>query len=380
MYMPYLKAFFPALILLLGISSHAGAQENNSLYNRVSIDLNYGMPTYYGDFYKRSGEVQPYQGFQELEGTTQYNTQSIGGSLTVPLNYILALRLHLSQSVIYFAEENAQVLFKNHLFNMSLTPQVYFVNRDIGAYAYAGPGINLHSDPNTDDPSNLPANQDDLGSKVYNSNNRSISLTGGLGVQYHVFDWITVFAEGQLTFTGSDRIDGYNGPSLEEDNPADPKPYFKRDRILTYKGGLRFRLLQPAKPVAERPENNMISSYVPDPNATDEDLLKDAQKDTADEESQLTERMKNMGVKTKLSGYTLKINHVMDLDQLERQKQVARRVAGSLSADGTELEVFLLKEAYGFSLHFGYFDSYEEAKAMKRRVEHYYAGAQVQRN
>ena len=365
-------------LLLLGGMLPCQAQENNSLVDRITVDIGYGLPTYYGDFFKRFNQVKPYRGSQELSGISQYNAQHFTGSMTIPFSKLLALRLQLSQTIFYYSEDLAQLYFKNHIFNFSVMPQLYVVNRDFGAYIFAGPGINMHRDPQTQDPDNLPSNKETLGLISYNKNVNRVSVSGGLGVQYHIFDWLTVYAESELMLTGSDRVDGYNGPPVNDSNQPDEKPFFQRDKIFTYRGGLRFRLIQPTKPVAERSEDNPVSSFVPDPELTDENLMT-SQADSAREMGLTPEEM-DLGVVREMDGYSLVVNHVMDLNELEKQKSVAQKIAAQVSGPDLEIDVYLKKESYGYSIHLGYFSSYTQAKENKRRVERYYAGVKIRRN
>lgn len=354
------------ILLIAGIGQSAIGQENNS-FPAISIDFGAGYPIYVGDFYRFNQPLETYQGSQ-LNSYYQYNQSHFSGNVTIPLGNIFAFRIKASQYSVNYTEQVAQVNFKNTIVDLSALFQLYIVNQGFGLYTYAGAGVEFSKD------AEIYALQQDMQTAVYDESVRRLSTTGGLGMHYWITNQFSVFLEGEMMFTGSDRVDGYYG--TENGLPRESeKSYFSRDKFLAVRGGVRFRLTNPARPVAERPENNPVSSFVPDPNATDEKL----KEGLPDEMKGKPPLYQELGVKQQLDGYTVKVQLVRELEELKRQKKVAEDIVKRLPTN-KDLKVYLLEESYGYSVHIGYFTSYDAAKSIVRDTKLYYAGVTIQRN
>jgi hypothetical protein len=356
-----IRIILAAIVLCCLGLSRASAQENNSAFQRISIDFGGGFPIYYGDFYPLNATLDPM-----LQAPRQYNQSHIAAGINIPLAKFLDIRLEASQTTVYYSDETTPVNFKNTALDFSGQLKWNIINRRFGTYLLTGAGVNFHHRPK-----DILGNTD-VTDADYSESVRRLSVTGGLGLQFWFSDRIGIFAEGIAQIPGSDFIDGFTRPPSGNRN-ADEKGYFKRDKFLTARGGIRFRLFKPTTPVAERSVDEPVSSFVPDPNATDEDL-KEGKKPK--ENKEIPDIYKELGIQQSLSGYTMMVQHVMTIEELKRQKETAEQMLDRIFPNRA-LEVLLLEESEGFSIHFGYFKNRQDARSYRDEVLKYYGGALI---
>jgi hypothetical protein len=353
-----------AALLVWGLSLTAlQAQENNSAYSRISIDFGGGFPIYYGDYYPLNETLDPL-----LPSPIQFNQSHIFAGVNIPLAKFISVRLEASQTTVYYSDESLPVNFKNTALDFSGQLQWNIINRRFGAYLLTGAGVNIHNRP-----------RDIIGSSSvedpdYSDSVRRLSVTGGLGLQFWITDRIGIFADGMAHLPGSDYIDGHAAPP-SGDPDAKEKGYLDRDKFFTARGGIRFRLFKPTQPVSERSVDDPVSSYVPDPTATDEDLKEGKVEPKPEKKPKIYEEL---GIQESLSGYTLMVQHVLTIEELKRQKKTAEQLADRI-VPNRKVKVLLLEESQGFSIHYGYFNNSTDARNYRDDAELYYSGAVVKR-
>ena len=366
-------AYLLAILLFAGPLHLLQAQDNDLPVSNIRVDLSYGLPIYFGEFFPFGSEpayvnrngASPL----ELVNYSQYNQSNISASVIADLNDRIGLRLKMGQTIFFFAEETqANINFKNSLFDASLLFQVDLLTSRTGIYLYGGPGFTIHKD------ARIFVRQLEMETAFNTERETGFTLTGGLGFDVEIGKKrrFELFVEAEYLNTGSDRVDGYNGYSFNDGLPQineEEGPYFQRDYFLNARGGIRLKLFKPAPRQPERPFDAPLSSLTPDP--TKADLTEDEKESLFDE----------LGVQQNLSGgYSIEVNFVVQIPELRRQKEVAKSVAEELRKQGIDVEVLLLNEPLGFSIHFGYFSSREEAKKVVRKIRQYYSDIIIHRN
>ncbi|TNE70916.1 hypothetical protein EP331_10695 [bacterium] len=366
------KPFFIGFILFfLGLQGSLTAQtrkENTSIFQRYSADISYGLPFYVGDFYRLFSDPLPYDG-SLLGGISQYNNSTVSGSLIIPWKYNISFRLKATQTVIFYTEALANVNFKNTLYDFSLLPQYNFNLKKFNIYVFAGVGYHVSTEATIFQTISDTEIGNNYGQIV------RMSTTGGFGVEYNVWRQFSLFIEGEWYFTGSDRFDGYNGFQAGQLEKPQEKDYFTRDQIISGRSGIRVYFMNSSKLVAERSFSKKSSSYYKDPytKLTPEEIKKE-------KEEELPEELKKLGVKRKLTGYSLEVNRVFTVDELKRQKSSGEKVITSIHQAYPNAQVQLLLEANGFTIHIGGFGSLKEAKNAMYTVRQYYNAANVRKH
>lgn len=353
--------------LLVGSVDLSSAQEKTSPFIRYSVDISYGVPFYQGDFDSFISTPLPYDGVN-LSEYIQYNQSSIAGSFTVPWKYGLSFKLKATQSIVYYSEQIARVNFKNSMYDISLLTQYQLSVSRFNSYLYFGVGYHVSSDAQV---------FRTVAETKQNSNFgyiERLSSTAGFGLEFLVWRNFSVFTEADLYLTGSDRFDGYNGLSQGFTEQPKEKKYFARDKLVTFRGGIRVYFLGSSKLIAERPFNKASSSFYENP-YTDTTKTNDKKK-----EDELPEELKKLGVQRKLVGYTLEVNRVITIDELKRQKDAGEKVIGQIRRHFPDAKVELLLETIGFTIHIGGFKSDKEAKEALFTVRQFYSGATVLRH
>ena len=360
---PY-RLIYLILLTVLFSAKIAVAQENSSPFKRISVDFSYGLPFYEGDFFSYFSTPAPYQD-QVLMGMNVYNNSILQGSVTIPWKNWLAFRLKATQATLFFSEANAQVNFKNSMFDFTGAVQFNFSKNKFQTYLYLGGGYHTSSN------ATIFQTIEDLNSGNNEDQVHRISATAGLGVEYIVWRQFALFAEFDYYFTGSDRFDGYNGfaPGLFELEKE--KPYLDRDRLLSGRGGLRVYFTGKAKKVAERSCNKPSSAYYDNPYSSAEQKA---------EVDGLSDELKKLGVKLNLQGYTVLVNRVMDIEELKRQKAAGERVISYIQAKIPSATLELLLENKGFTIHIGGFASQGQAKNALYIIRQYYSNGLVVRH
>lgn len=339
--------------------------EKTSLYQRFSADISYGLPFYQGDFYSFFAQPLPYDG-SLLGGMAQYNNNSISGSLLMPWKYNLSFRLKATQTVIYFTEALANVNFKNSMYDFSLLVQYNYTIKKFNMYMMAGIGYHVSSEAQLFD------TIADTEAGKNSGQVQRLSTTVGLGFEYNVWRQFGVFLEGDWYFSGSDRFDGYNGFQAGQLERADEKSYFYRDQLITARSGIRVYFISNSTLIAERKFNQLSSSYYENPYDTSREERKP--------EDDLPEELRKLGVKKKLTGYSLEVNRVITIDELKRQKVSGEKVLPSLKEKFPNAAVELLLETNGFTIHIGGFGSLKEAKNARLSVLQFYNAANVRKH
>lgn len=367
----------PATVLMLLTFSIATAQENTSWRSGISVDFSAGIPFYSGDFdHPWSPDDAEYLHLP-LGERRQYNTTTFSGSVAFPLGDYLSFRLRYAQATIYFSEFNTRVFFKNTIFDTSGLLQLHLVNQRVGWYVNAGMGLNSHFD------ANVYRSIRDMETASNFDRKYSMSTTFGTGLQVGITPMFSIFVEGDWMFTGSDRIDGWNGddPDLLGAERS-TKGYFSRDQILTGRAGVRFNLLQSPRRVEERSQRDLVSSYIPDPDRepdVDLDPIEEPEIPKAPDDD-LPEAYRRLGIRTSLDGITIAVEYATGFDELERKRDVAERIASQLSGVYQNLEIFLLKDNQGYTVHFGTFSNINDARQLVGPLSIYYSGTQIRRH
>ncbi len=352
------------LLLVLCSAKLAVAQENTSPFQRISVDFSYGLPFYQGDFYSFFSTPAPYQD-QPLKGMAISNNSILQGSVTIPWKKWLGFRLKATQATLFFSEANAQVFFKNSLYDFTGAVQFSFSYKYFQTYLYLGGGYHTSSD------ATVFQTLEDLNTGNNDDQVQRISSTAGFGIEYIFWKQFALFAEFDYYFSGSDRFDGYNGfaagmPELEKE-----KTYLDRDRLLSGRGGLRVYFTGKAKNVAERSFDKPSSAYYDNPYLPEDHKV---------EQEGLSEELKRLGVKKNLQGYTVLVNHVMNIEELKRQKEAGDRVISYIQAKIPAATLELLLENKGFTIHIGGFASQGQAKNALYIIRQYYSNGLVVRH
>lgn len=361
-----------AIFTSLLIGTAAYGQEKPAIKPSVEVDFAYGLPFYFGDFNTLLGNPAPYRN-NNLTNPRVYNKSSFSTAIAFPLNNRFAIRLFLNQTSLTFEEPGVQVYFRNSAFSMIPQAKFDIVDQRLKWYVHAGAGISWSRE------SDVQANPDSLLNTSRSPRIARLALAGGTGIQFRVWKEIHVFSEWNFMTTGTDRFDGYNGPV--SGNPfqevPDEKPYFQRDQLMDVRLGIRFPLLKDLKNVEERPYGRPISNVDPDPDFDEYYWLKDPDR------RQLTDKeriYRALRIKTKLSDYTIKAGYALTLDELMRLHSVAERIARQLSNSRRGLEVLVLEEKQGYTIHFGTFKRYQEAKDWVDPLRNFYREVKVQYN
>lgn len=360
---PY-RPFYLFFCLLLFSAKLTVAQENTSPFQRISVDFSYGLPFYEGDFYSFFSTPAPYQD-QPLMGARLFNNSIIQGSVTFPWKSWLAFRLKATQATFFFSEVNAQVNFKNSMYDITFAPQFSFTAKRFHAYAYIGGGYH------TSNEALIYQTVLDLEEGVNGDQVHRISATAGIGLEVLVWRQFAVFIEADYNITGSDRLDGYNGGAPGVFELEDEKSYLDRDKILSGRGGIRVYFTGKAKKVAERSMDKSSSSYYENPYKPEE---------KKPEQDGLSEELKKLGVVKKLQGYSVEVNRVMTIEELKRQKASAEKMLPYLQSKFPNASIQLLVEERGFSIHVGGFASQGQAKNMMPIIRQYYSNGIIRRH
>lgn len=348
------------------------AQENDSYVYPIQIEFHGGMPLYWGDFFTPFGVPQPYFGFPLDNTIRQYNVSTVGGGLILPYNNYLALRLRASYHTIYFSEPQAVIHFKNNAFDASALVQFRFLPWRFGMYTLLGGGYNTHFD------ATLWNNRADMENRSNTKRLHRFSTTGGLGMDFKINENLAIFAEADVTLLGSDRFDGWNGQGGAVTENEKEKNYFQSDKILSARGGIRFTIRKLTRQVKDRPVLDPVSSFLPDPDEKQKEPKEVKPKEPKDDWPEI---YKKLGIQKKLKGYTLQVHYALNLDEVVVQKDFGEKLVAELSAKTkSKVELQILKEAAGYSIHVGGFKTYAEAKNHVRSVRRYYAGAIVKRH
>jgi len=355
--MMYLKTGLIALFMLYAGCCCSVAQSSDSFLSNFKADIGYAFPIYNGEFSGISGTKT----FVERSGTSpielvnsrQFNQSNVKGSISAQVGDNFRARLRISQTTFFFAEEvQANVSFKNSIFDISLMPEFQIMDSFLKSYIYFGPGINFHKDARIF--STSLAAQTELNTE----RTTSISGTVGLGFEYSIGKRLALFFEAEYFNTGSDRIDGYNGFNIENDLTVvqeEEDSYLQRDFFLNVGGGIRLKMFNKQKPVPERPEAKPLTTFVQNPDSVSLKLPEDS----------LALEERKLDIKEQLSGgYAIKVNYVLTLDELRRQRRIAETVA-DVAIQSDDIGILLLKETDGYSIHFGY---YEDLRTAKERV------------
>lgn len=364
----YIYGLLVTIYLCLGSVELSSAQEKTSPFIRYSVDISYGYPFYQGDFDSFISTPQPYDGIG-LTQFMQYNQSSLSGSFTVPWKYGLSFKLKATQSVVYYSEQIAKVNFKNSMYDFSLLTQYQLSVKRFNSYIYLGVGYHVSSDAKI---------FRTVAETKQNSNFgyiQRLSSTVGLGLEFLVWRQFSIFSEADLYFTGSDRFDGYNGLSPTFAEFPKEKGYFARDKLITFRGGVRVYFLGSSKLIAERPFGKASTSFYKNPYTS---IVNPA--DTVKKEDPLPKELRDLGVQRKLTGYTLEVNRVITVDELKRQKDSGEKVISQIRRHFPNAKVELLLESIGFTIHIGGFGSDKEAKEALFTVRRFYSGATVLRH
>jgi|GEM_PF-5525390 hypothetical protein len=367
--MPRFWCIIGVIVLLLSAETSTAQENSSTSYaGAIAVDFSYGYPFYVGDFNSLFGDPAPYVNIP-IVNYEIYNQHSLSGSIHFPINNIFSVALRGSQTSFYYTAPDAFLHFKNSVYDVALLPTARFSFGRNSVYGYAGGGYNWHDNATLFETRNQAENEPNL------DQSNSFSVSTGLGYEFRVWQQLALFIEGDLIFTGTDKIDGFNGPDLTTANgqDADQKFYFSRDKLLSARGGIRIYFKNPSRPVAERPLNDPISSYYKNP-FNEPPEKEESKEDTG---RQLTEREQKLGVRLKLSNYTLESYVALNLDELERQKEVAQKHLSELRTRFPGMSVYLLAEDFGYSVHFGSFSSYEKAKEARFYLRRYYSDARV---
>lgn len=346
-----LFGFFLMWVMLCVGAKDVVAQEKYSPLDGVYFDIWFGQPWYFGDFNPLSGSPEPLLS-REVSNGKQSSATSFGAAILVPIRSSLAGKFRFSSSTLSFSDESARIRFENTHLDISVDAVYYPVRGRFSAYVQGGVGLSAVRDislavQNTEDSAEWTIN---VGTNV------------GLGIDYAIVPKIRIFAEGELYFLGTDRFDGYNGGLTNElqrlEQEDAPKSYFQRDKLILARAGIRVRL-----PSLVKQKNS------------DADLPRKKQEDKKDEQRQgsIYDQEQDLGVRYKLEDITLKADFVVKITDLGRHKDVAQRIAKELSTEERGLEVLLLKEKNGYSVHFGTFKRYEDAKGFVISLRQYYS-------
>lgn len=363
--------FYRSILLLVCVAlfhRDALAQENTSWRNGITVDFSAGIPFYMGDFDHLWNMDQQFNRLT-LGPRSQYNATAFAFGMNFPLSSVFDVRLRFSHSTLFYTENSVRVNFKNALFDAGALLQTNLINQRFGWYITTGLGANNHFD------AQIFRSLAEMESEPNFDRKWSFSTTFGTGVQFSITPEISVFTEAEWLFTGSDRIDGYFGdhPDLPGAQVEDPKSYFQRDQIISARAGVRYTFQRGARKVEERPFDDLISSYVPDPFGERRPPPEPVEVDDRPEE------WIRLGILRSLDGITIAVEYAQNLTQLERQKMVAERIAAQLHGN-VDVRVYLLAEPQGFTVHFGNFRTVAEARQYVPQILHYYSGAQVLRH
>jgi hypothetical protein len=85
------KAALFLVVLLAGSLTRVFAQSATTYGKITYVDFAYGLPFYYGDFWKLGGGDVTYRG-NPMVNQSQYNTSSIYAGAIIPINSRLYLR------------------------------------------------------------------------------------------------------------------------------------------------------------------------------------------------------------------------------------------------------------------------------------------------
>lgn len=372
--MRFNRMLLPVVIFLL-IPLISPAQENTSWRSGILVDISAGVPFYIGDFdHPWDTDAE----FTELPlgPRTQYNNVAFAGSISFPLSNRINFRLRYFQSSFYFSEESARVFFRNTIFDTSGLFELYIIDSRWQWYINGGVGLNSHFD------ADIYRSLRNMETEPNFDRKFTMSTSAGTGIQYSINPFISVFAEADWLFTGSDRIDGWNGD--HDENPGaereSQKSYFKRDQLLSGRGGIRFNLFRPSRPVAERSQRDLVSSYVPDPDREEEVDPIEPPPLVAPAVDDRPEEYRRLDIRRSLEGITIAVDYATGFDELERQRDVALRIADQVSTPQKTLEVFLLEDNRGFTVHFGTFTTVSEAHQFVGILSIYYSGTQIRRH
>ena len=365
--MKFLRNGLICLFISIGGCFASFAQSSDSFLSDFKVDIGYSFPIYNGEFSGLSGS----KSFVERSGTSpidlldsrQFNQSNVYGSVSAQISDKLGARLRISQTTFFFAEEiQANVSFKNTIFDISLMSEFLILDSFIKSYIYFGPGINFHKDARIFNNS--------LDAQIEPNTERTTGISGtlGLGFEYDIGKRFALFFEAEYFNTGSDRIDGYNGFEIENDRTVireEEDSYLQRDFFLNIGGGIRLKMFKKDKPVPERPVDRPLSSYVANPDSTTKRL--------SDDTDALTAGERKLDIKGELSGgYTIKVNIVLTLDELRRQRKIAETVANA-AIDSDDIKILLLKEPDGYSVHFGYYNDLRTAKEKVLELRKFYS-------
>ncbi len=359
---------FLTLLLFLIFYQNSIAQENPSWRDGITVDFSAGVPFYMGDFDHLWVMDQQFNRLP-LGPRSQYNATSFAAGLNVPLSNVFNFRVRFSHSTIFFTENSVQLNFKNTVFDAAANLDINLINRRFGWYLTTGLGANNHFD------AKVFRSLMEMETEPNFDRKWSFSTNFGTGFQFSITPEIAVFTELEWLFTGSDRIDGYHGddPEFFGMEMEDPKGYFQRDQIVSARGGIRYTFRRTARQVEERPFSDLVSSYVPDPDRPEPEDIEPEEIDDRPAE------WIRLGVRRNLDGITIAVEYARNLEELERQKEVANRIVSQLHGE-LDLEVFLLADNQGFTVHFGNFRSVAEARLYVPQIRNYYSGAQIRRH
>jgi hypothetical protein len=364
----FFLAFFPAVL--------AGQSQRPSAYGTIKyVDFGYGLPTYYGDMYKMGNPSVTYRGVA-MNNQLQYSNTAFHAGALFPLNKRWYIKPQFSAASIYFQEELRRVFFRNSVFDASLDVQFFAIKQRVGLYLFAGPGASISYKAEIFNATET-AEQTPLTDRTLR-----LSVNGGAGIHVNIWRRIHVFAEYSLNLTGSDRIDGYNG-DLRSSNgfvdAPDEKGYFNRDRLGIVRGGIRLPISRPPARIEERPYTLPLSTMNPDPNFDEVDeksLIEKKDFEKKDKPALYYE----LGVQKKLRLFTVAVTHARTLDELKRFNDSAKKIAGRHSTRNRTIDVQLLEEATGYTVHFGPFNTEKDARQFSKRLHKQYRNVEIRNN
>lgn len=337
--------------------------ENNSEDSGIRLDFSTGLPFYIGDFNPLWGEPDMYQGL-ELDIGEQFNNYGFAASTIFPLTSSLSFMMRAQMATIHFSEIQGGVFFRNVAYDFSGQLKLHLIDDRFGWYLYGGPGVHSHYD------TQIYETEERALSEPIEGRIRRVSLQGGSGIEFEVLSKVGVFAEIDWILTGSDRLDGFNGnvEAFSSEENENEKPYFQRDQIVSGRAGIRVNLFDPPRDTPQRPYDDPVTSWVPDPDPEEEEEV--------EEDPDWPEEYQELNIKPSLSEVTVAITYARDLNELRRQREIALRIIQNIEAD-QQLEVLATPEQFGYSLHIGTFSSTADARQIMTRLNLYYSGANI---
>lgn len=366
-----------AFILLSGLFFPVHAENNSDSdesdeteSSGITIDFSAGMPYYFGDFNPLWG--QPGM-FEELEIGTgeQSNDYGLSASVSFPLFSSLSFRLRTQMAAFQFSEIQSGAYFRNVVYDVSGQLKLHLLERKLGTYIYAGPGYHNHFD------TEIFPTEDLAASEPIDGRIHRLSLQGGAGIEFYIIPRIAVFTEVDWMLTGSDRLDGFNGnvDQTEHEERDSEKPYFQRDQFITGRAGVRFSFFDPPRDKPERSYDNPVTSVAPDITRIPPEMAEELP-DVAIPDDWPPHYLE-YNIYPALTGVTIAIGYARDLVELQRQREVAQRIADEIADEPDQYEILSAPEMFGYSLHIGTFASRGEARQIMTRITQYYSGAEI---